>query len=442
MEIKSFSSLVEQFLGVHLPDRLTRNIPFPELPSDTQGFILRMLALMQRAGYSPFDFTVMLTRMLSIMIPNMLPAAWQGQVPPITMSGRHGKIDAYVAGQVRPAADDRLVFIDIGCGFPPLTTVDTAKKFPAWHIYGIDRNFARYVVYDGEGNYACFSRNGNFQYFQPQGIKAGRELYANPEKTRMRFSKIFADLHPSLIGDDDRKRISIDDNGHKLVENHVRDFETDNLTLIESDLETAQLPSARVIRCMNVLLYFKPEIRKKMMVQLSGLLDDGGILIAGTNGNNLQARYFVYQKCSSTAEPAEFAFSLDNLRPFGLTPWFTLHENDPEASLLAELTGTIRNDQSFWPAFNRRFDDLLDRYGVCRRTADGFLHLHGTEPQPEQVIGNMGSLWQQIAREGYLDGAVDVLRQSGWEAWKNPIDDIAVRPPLERFLSVEYGLQR
>jgi hypothetical protein len=43
----------------------------------------------------------------------------------------------------------------------------------------------------------------------------------------------------------------------------------------------------------------------------------------------------------------EFAFSLDNLRPSGLTPWFTIHENDPEAFLLAELTGTIRNNQKF-----------------------------------------------------------------------------------------------
>jgi hypothetical protein len=187
-------------------------------------------------------------------------------------------IDAYVAGQIWPAADDIPVFIDIGCGFPPMTTADTAKKFPTWHIYGIDRNFARYVVYDREGNYACFNRDGDFQYFQPQGIKAGRELYANPEKTRLRFNKIFADLQPSLSGDDDSKRVSVEKSGHKLIENHIRDFETENLTLIESDLETAQLPPARVIRCMNALLYFKPEIRKKMIAMLSVLLDDDGII--------------------------------------------------------------------------------------------------------------------------------------------------------------------
>jgi len=86
-----------------------------------------------------------------------------------------------------------------------------------------------------------------------------------------------------------------------------------------------------------------------MLKLLGAFLDDGGILIAGTNGNNLQARYAVYRKNSDEIQQVEFAFSLDNLRPLGLTPWFTIHENDPEAFLLAELTGKIRNDQKFCP---------------------------------------------------------------------------------------------
>ena len=366
------------------------------------------------------------------MIPNMLPAAWDGRIPPLTMSGRHQRFDTYVANQSWPATDDIPVFIDIGCGFPPMTTADTAKNFPDWHIYGIDRYFARYVVYDNEGNYACFNRDGDFQYFQPQGNNGGRELYANPEKTRVRFNRIFADLHPLLPGNDESKRVSVDKSGHKLIENHIQDFETENLTFIESDIETAQLPPAWVIRCMNVLLYFKPEERDEMLNLLGDLLYDSGILIAGTNGNNLQARYAVYRKNSNELQQVEFAFSLDNLRPFGLTPWFTIHESDPEASLLAELTGTIRNDQNLWPAFNRRFDNLLDHYGVCRRADDGFLHLLGAEPQLAKFMGKMRALWQQMKKEGYLDGAVEVLRQNGYETWKNSVDDIAVRPPAGR----------
>jgi hypothetical protein len=225
--------------------------------------------------------------MLSDMIPNMLPAAWGGRIPPLTMPGRHQRFDVYVAGQSWPATDGMPVFIDIGCGFPPMTTAETAQKFSTWHIFGVHYFFARFVVYDCEGNYACFNRDGDFQYFQSQANKGGRELYANPEKTRVRFNQIFADLHPSLHSADDSKSETVEKSGNKLIQNHIRDFETENLSFIESDIETAQLPPARVIRCMNVLIYFKPEKRDEMLKLLGAFLDDGGILIAGTNGNNL-----------------------------------------------------------------------------------------------------------------------------------------------------------
>jgi hypothetical protein len=118
------------------------NVSFPELPFEARSFILRMLALMQQAGYPPTDFTTILTRMLSDMIPNMLPAAWGGRIPPLTMPGRHQRFDAYVAGQSWPATDGMPVFIDIGCGFPPMTTAETAQKFSTWHIFGVDYFFA------------------------------------------------------------------------------------------------------------------------------------------------------------------------------------------------------------------------------------------------------------------------------------------------------------
>ena len=116
MEPRSFNSLVKQFLGTGLPDRLAGDVSFPELSSEARGFILRMLALMRQAGYPPTDFTAVLTRMLSDMIPNMLPAAWGGRIPPLTMPGRHQKFDAYVSRQSWPSASGPPIFIDIGCG--------------------------------------------------------------------------------------------------------------------------------------------------------------------------------------------------------------------------------------------------------------------------------------------------------------------------------------
>jgi hypothetical protein len=191
-----------------------------------------------------------------------------------------------------------------------VTTADTAKRLPAWRIYGIDRFFARYVAYDHEGHYACFNQDGSFQYFQAPMDKGGRAHYANPDATRNRFERIFAELQPMLTSTDDTMSETVEKDGSKLIQYHIRDFETDNLTFIESDITAVQLPPARVIRCMNVLIYYKPEIRNQILKSLGKLLCDGGIVIAGTNGNNLQARYAVYRKTMDKVQLEAFSFSL------------------------------------------------------------------------------------------------------------------------------------
>ena len=50
--------------------------------------------------------------------------------------------------------------MDVGCGFPPVTAVDTARSLHDWQVYGVDRSFADYVLYDADGYYACFDKNG------------------------------------------------------------------------------------------------------------------------------------------------------------------------------------------------------------------------------------------------------------------------------------------
>jgi hypothetical protein len=112
-----FNFLVQQFLGKGLPDEIADIVAFPELSAEAQGFILRMLALMQQAGYPPTEFTATLARVLSDMIPNILPSAWEGRIPPLTMPGRHQSFDNYVSCQSWPATDELPILIDIGCGF-------------------------------------------------------------------------------------------------------------------------------------------------------------------------------------------------------------------------------------------------------------------------------------------------------------------------------------
>lgn len=108
-------------------------------------------------------------------------------------------------------------------------------------------------------------------------------------------------------------------------------------------------------------------------------------------------------------------------------PFLTFHENDPEAALLAKLSGAIKSVSSFWPDFSNRQDELLTHYGICRRRSNGYLQFPEKEISFAEYIDKNSRLWQKMAAEGYLDGAVDAMEQAGYEAWKNPVGDIAVR---------------
>jgi hypothetical protein len=427
-ETRSFNTLVELFLGTRLPGNLVDAISFPDLPIETREIIWRMLALMKRASFPATEFNAQMIWLLSTVTPAMLPSAWGGRIPPLTSRGRHKKLDAYVTQQSWRSSNGQPVFLDLGCGFPPLTTVDTAMSMPDWSVYGVDRSFACYVLYDAEGNYACFNRKGEFLYFQP--LK--KPLHENAKAARDRFESLFAVLSPDVQAIDDHTSETVEKDGLRLVYNHVRNFEAQNLKFIESDIEGLQMPPAQVIRCMNVLLYFAKNVRQRMWSSMGALLDDGGLLISGFNHPlGIYARYAVRKKDASGISPCEFAFSPDNLRPLGIGPWVTIKDEDEDAELLADLTGAIRTDQRFWADFNPYVDVLREKYGICRRGHDGFIHFTEevrTGP-PHVIMEKTAALWHQLEGEGYTDGAVEALGRAGYQAWKNQVGDIAVLPP-------------
>jgi hypothetical protein len=361
-------------------------------------------------------------------VPSILPGAWGGCIPPITTPDRHKKIDTYVSRQDFSAGNGPLCYLDVGCGFPPLTAADTSRNLPDWKVYGVDRLFADYLLIDREGHYACFDHSESFLYFQAMMNISGRALYANPDAARRHFKKLFEALRPNLPVSEEGGSTSIEKDGTKLIHNHIKDFETDNLYFIQSDIGDLDSPVVKVVRCMNVLLYFNSEEKKMMLTKLSDLMETGGILIAGTNGMGIQSRYMVYEKSTNGLAPREFAFSPDNLGYIAAMPYFTIHENDEEAMQLADLSRTIRNDRSFWPDFTKRLDEILEQLGFCRRRSDGFLQILKEAATTEEYLKTNFLLWEKIASEGYSDRAVDVLINAGYNAWKNPVGDIAVEP--------------
>jgi len=434
MQNRSFNSLVKRFLGICLPDRLSQEIAYRQLPREARQFALRMLSLMQRASYPAADFTPLLIRGLSTTAGSSLPGAWNGRIPPITMAGRHRKLDLYVAGQSWPQLKSRPLFLDLGCGFPPATTVDTAKKFRDWNVFGVDRKFAAYMLVDAKGHYACFDRDGSLLYMQARLTTSGITMNDDPQSARNRFQALFDQMRSTMS----EGGTIVDHQGSRLIRNPLREYEASNVTFIQTDIRELDLPPARVIRCMNVLLYVNAREREKLLAVMGRMLDDNGMLIAGFNhflGGG--ARYAVYHKTGTRLIPKEFAFSLDNLRPVGIAPWYTLHADDPEAGLLADLTRAIRSDQTFWMNFSRRVDLLLADHGICRRDDNGFLHFSEPPAPPEQLVVQLVAMWRQIDNEDFSTAATEALTRAGFRSWINPVGDIAVRPPGHPFPTVD-----
>jgi len=424
----SFNDLVEYFLDGRLPEALAGQISFSDLPQDARQFVFRMLSLMRRATVPVTEITPHMIWLLSAVNPAMLPSAWGGRIPPLTSVGRHIKLDSYVSQQAKAQGKGRPVFIDLGCGFPPVTTVDTAESLPDWSVFGVDRAFSSYVLYDADGAYACFSREGKFRYLQ----SPKKPLNDTAEAARSRFQFLFKKLLPGLQSTGDPGSRTVEKDGYRLVFNHIRDFEAENLTFIKSDIHALRLSPAQVVRCLNVLLYFEKTVQERMLAAIAGLIEEGGMLLTGFNHPaGIYARYAVFEKNAEGLRPCEFAFSPDNLRPLGTGPWVTLQEDDREAELLATLTRALRSDEIFWGKFDRRVDALQERIGICRREKDGFLRFSDdaqTALSPV-IMENTATLWRQMEKEGYTERAVQALCRSGYRAWKNPVGDIAVLPP-------------
>ena len=156
---------------------------------EVQAFIERMCRTMRRQRIGAEDLSETLAWSIAYFLPKILPGAWGGSVPPITSEGRHRTIDDYLECNPWRALGPGDRFLDLGCGFPPVTARDTARRFPDVRVTAPDPSFARYLVRHGNGDYACFGPDTELLYFQPgtNAVERWEELYRDPEDTRRRF---------------------------------------------------------------------------------------------------------------------------------------------------------------------------------------------------------------------------------------------------------------
>ncbi len=428
---KTLEQLATTYLGSPIPKYLADLMQYSKQPPYAQEFTVRMLQLMQIAKVQPKDITPVLAWSLGNIIPRILPQAWDGMVPPITTTGRHLKFDAYVRVNPWLKTTENPLFVDLGCGFPPDTTMDSASRLVEdnWRIIGVDRSFAPFMLYDPSGHYACFNANNKFLYYQNNMQISDRASFENPTTIRTNLIEKFHLLRAELPQFISEEFAHIEKDGFQLFVNKIKDYESEHVSFIESDIVDTGINNADIVRCLNVMYYFEESVQQQIVEKACNTLNEGGVLLTGGNDPaGTHACYLLRQKENSQLVTKEFAFSLENLISCSVVTFFTIHQPPDHSKLMAKTMGIIRTDESFWPDFSKRIDQLMEEKELCKRDSNGVLQFINDDITYADLAQRTRDLWLEANREGFGQGAVDSLKRAGYNAWQNCIKDIALDP--------------
>ncbi len=415
--------LCDRYLGGHPSEaalQVLRNVE--QQRPEVRDFVERAFRLMAISKSDPHDFSAFVARFFTVIAPGILPGAWGGMVPPFTLAGRHRKIDAYLRSNPWADFEPGTVFLDVGCGFPPQTSMEAAEAFPEWRIVGADPTFEEYLLYDERENYACIDRTGRLRYFQASRPEEFLRLYSDREGTIQRFSQAFAQLLPGLATDDGTLS-TVEEGGRRLIRHPMSAYERSNLRFVQGGFGCSDLPEAGVVRSFNVLIYYDADFRQKAEEWVSKVLRPGGLFVCGRDDSeSLNAHYSVYRSEGGRLVEKEFAFGIDTVRH---SVWFALHDGERETWRLAELLGILRSDREFLRDYDARLDALLAENKMAVRDENGFL----AEPPDPIDAARALPVYHEMARaieREFADRAVSVLQRAGLHAWRNPVGHVAV----------------
>jgi len=389
---------------------------------DVEAFVERVFRFMGRADMRADDLSTLQGHILGSLIARILPGAWNGRVPPITLRGRHQKIDRFIADNRFQGRRKSGRLLDLGCGFPPETTLDTADHLPAWTIHGADPSMPSFVVHDQDGAYATFDAEDRMIYCQPAAptVENWNALLMDHDATARRFLALRDELgggRPAATGNSGAGRLVVDP---------AKAFERAGLSFGPGGIGDDGFAGQDVVRCFNVLYYFTDEFRQKALEWFTDVLDDGGLLLVGGDwAFTTECRYFVYQKEDGILHPREFSFSLDNVLPFGVVPFFTLHDKDRGLTMLSRLIRILRRDERFLVRYYEFVDRTRQDIGVCARDEDGWYGTVAPDMDPVELWGRVARTVDLVADE-FGEEAVAVLERAGWEARLNEIGMVTV----------------
>jgi SAM-dependent methyltransferase len=364
------------------------------------------------------DLSLQQAEILGTLLARILPGAWEGRVPPITVQGRHAVIDQYIKKNHWMDSTGKSM-LDIGCGFPPVTTIETANYLSDWKVTGADPSMPAYLIYDEEGNYATLDENKSTVYFQPAipSLENWNKLLSNSTVTRKRFERLLNDLldHPNHEG---FPRLEIDP---------IKIYQTERLSFIKGGIGQIEVEPKDVIRCFNVLYYFDNDFMESALRWFGEYTKEGGIvLIGGDWAASTECYYHVYQKKDIQLVNREFAFSLDCICPFGIVTWYAVHGGDRQKTELVKYISIIREDKSFMNEFYAFHDAQRLKYKMCPRDEQGYYGVIDPSIGPQELWALTGKMLTELNEAGLNRKAADVLRNAGLSASVNEVGHIAV----------------
>ncbi len=427
MEWSSVEELCDRYLGGRpSPQTLQVLRTVEQQRPEVREFVERGFRLMALSKLDARDISPMVAQFFAVLAPAVLPGAWGGTVPPITVAGRHRKIDAYLRDNPWVKFERGALLMDIGCGFPPQTSIDAAESFEDCQIVGTDPAFQDYLMYDENGNYASLDATGRVHYFQAVRAEDFFRLYTDRNATVQRFSDVFAKLLPTLPPDDGTMA-SAQQEGMRLVRHPLKQYERKNLKFIRSGFGSMDVPHADVVRAFNVLIYFDTEFRRKAEKWAAEVLRPGGLFICGRDdAASLNAHYTVYRSEGGQLVEKEFAFGVELVRQPG---WYALHDGYRETWRLAELIGVLRSDKEFLRDYDARLDALLAENEISVRDERGCLLDHPKVADAAKRLPAYLMIAETMQAE-FAERAVSVLQRAALSAWRNRVGHVAVGAPV------------
>lgn len=300
-----------------------------------------------------------------------MPSLW-ANIPPITRGGRLRLVDRIAHDVLGITPDQAIHFLDVGCGYPPLPTVETAETCPKWSCVGIDPNFPVWILFDDEDNASCFDEAGTLVYIQY--LQGGLQPALNiVQRDRQRRALEWERIHqnPTL-----REEWLL---GERLLKDPAKHYERDNLSFRTSTLTGLSADQTfDLIRCMNVFPYFDGQAILDNIRHAKSLLADLGVFICGISSEWVgPARYLTYQKHGDALTPQLFGMDLNKFSQREANGWWAFYKDQPDTLFLAKVVRLVSDNGDLFDHVNSVIDRIEHELGHSHRDSDGYLHQTG-----------------------------------------------------------------